>query len=271
MDELVVHLARRYSAGAESYQKYWLPVLRPMAEYLLDLLPLAEHRWILDVGAGPGSLLPAIKQRNRSVQIIAIDTSNGMLAIAPPFSNVQYSRMDARRIALRPNSIDLVILSFVLFHYPDITAGLQELMRVLRPGGAIGSAVFHTSPNFEAQQIWNEALNEWSEKAGVGVLDLDAVDNTAATNRAEKSRALFSSAGYTEIKTSEKRYAYQWEPEAYLAFRSGFGSSGAKFCSLPAESQVRLTSSVREIYSKLPARSFRYEPVILYTNAKKPA
>jgi ubiquinone/menaquinone biosynthesis C-methylase UbiE len=268
MDELVGHLARRYSAGAVSYKRYWLPLLTPMGDQLLDLLPLSDAKWLLDVGAGPGSIIPTLNRRSPSTQIIAIDISRKMLALAPTSANVHYSQMDARQIALRPNSIDVALLAFVLFHYPDIHAGLQELKRVLRPGGAIGSAVFHTSPDFEAKKIWDEAMTAEVKKTDIAVVDLEAVDNTEATNRAEKSNALFTSAGFTDIKTTEKVYVYQWDPDEYQAFRSGFGSSGEKFRSLPSESQARLTSSVRERYSKLPARSFRYEPVILYTTAK---
>jgi hypothetical protein len=179
--------------------------------------------------------------------------------------------MDASQIALRPNSIDLALLAFVLFHYPDIPAGLHELMRVLRPGGAVGSAVFHTSPDFKAKQIWDAALAEEVKKAEIAVVELDAVDKTEATNRAIKSKRLFASVGFTDIKTTEKVYVHQWDPDAYRAFRSGFGSSGAKFRSLPSESQASLLENIRESYSQLPAISFRYEPVVLYTTAKKPA
>jgi ubiquinone/menaquinone biosynthesis C-methylase UbiE len=271
MDELVRHLARRYSAGAESYKRYWLPLLTPMGEHLLDLLSWSDGEWLLDVGTGPGGLIPAINQHDPSARVLAIDISRRMLALAPISPNAHYSQMDASKIALRPDSIATVLLAFVLFHYPDITAGLQELMRVLRPGGAIGSAVFHSFLEFEASLIWDDALSAEVERADIAVRNLDAVDNTKATNRAEKSIALFASAGFTKIKAIQRDYVHQWDPVAYLAFRSGFGSSGAKFHALPSETQAKLTASVRERYAKLPARSFRFESVILYTTAIKPA
>ena len=271
MDELVRHLAKRYSAGAESYQRYWLPVLTPMGEQLLNLLPRSDGDWLLDVGTGPGGLIPSIHQHDRSTRIVAIDISKKMLALAPITPNAHYLQMDASQIALRPDSIDLALLAFVLFHYPDIPAGLLELIRVLRPGAAIGSAVFHSSPDFEAKLIWDEALAAEIKLADIAIRSLDAVDNTEATNRAKKSIALFASAGFTKISTMQRQYVYQWDPDAYLAFRSGFGSSGVKFRSLPAATQAKMTASIRERYSKLPARAFRFEPAILYTTAMKPA
>ncbi|MGD8634781.1 MAG: class I SAM-dependent methyltransferase [Anaerolineales bacterium] len=271
MDELVRHLAGRYSAGAESYKRYWLPLLAPMGEHLLDLLHWTDTKWLLDVGAGTGGLIPALNQRSPSSRIIGIDISRGMLALAPRSTNVLYAQMDARQIALRSELIDIALLAFVLFHYPDIRAGLQELMRALRPGGAVGSAVFHTSPDFEAKKIWDAVLAEEVEKTDLNVVDLNAVDNTDATNRAEKSKMFFNSAGFTEIRTTEKAYTYQWAPDAYRAFRSGFGSSGEIFRSLPVGSQAYVVSVVQERFSRLPTSAFRYEPVVLYTTAKKPA
>jgi ubiquinone/menaquinone biosynthesis C-methylase UbiE len=242
-----------------------------MGEHLLDLLPLSDTNWLLDVGTGPGGLISTIRQHIPTTQIIAIDISARMLAIAPPSTNLHYSQMDASRLALVQNRFDLALLAFVLFHYPDIPAGLRELMRVLRPGAVVGSAVFHTSPDFEAKQIWDTALAKETAKTNTTVIDLDAVDRTWATNRAEKSKALFDSAGYIDVRTTEKRFVYQWDPDAYRAFRSSFGTSGEKFRSLPIESRSRLIRSVRERYAQLPTKSFRFEPIVLYTIAKKPA
>lgn len=271
MDELVRHLAERYSAGADIYKQYWLPILTPMGKTLLDLLPVSGAKRILDVGTGPGSLIAYIHQRSPSAQIVAIDISRKMIALAPTSTNAHFSLMDASRLALDQNGFDLAVLAFVIFHYPDITAGLEELKRILRPGAVVGSAVFHTSPEFEAKRIWDAALAEEIEKTNTTAINLSAVDKTEMTNRSKKSKALFNSAGFTEISTTERAYAYQWKPDDYRAFRSGFGSSGEKFRSLPVESQTRLSNSVRESYLRLQTRSFQFEPVILYTTAKKPA
>jgi len=107
-----------------------------------ELIALSPHplvgNTVLDAGAGTGAASRAL-----AAQPIAMDLSLGMLAwdaAARPPGAVAYTRA----LPLAAQSVDDVVAAFVLNHLTDPSAGLAELARVTRPGGAVLAPVFST-------------------------------------------------------------------------------------------------------------------------------
>ena len=102
--------------------------------------PLAGHL-VLDAGAGTGAATePLVEQGARP---IAVDRSPDMLSWRagerPPAAVA-----DVRALPFRDATFDDVLAAFVLNHLTDPAAGLVELARVTRPGGAVLAAVYGT-------------------------------------------------------------------------------------------------------------------------------
>src|SRR6266849_62177 len=114
-----------------------------IAAELIALSPhsLADHT-VLDAGAGAGAASRALAAQ--PARTIAMDLSFGMLAwdaAARPPGAVA----DIRALPLAAQSADDAVAAFVLNHLTDPSAGLAELARVTRPGGAVLAAVFSTT------------------------------------------------------------------------------------------------------------------------------
>ncbi|HET6372406.1 MAG TPA: methyltransferase domain-containing protein, partial [Candidatus Polarisedimenticolia bacterium] len=152
-----VTVADRYSADAEVYEKTWAPVLRPRGKELLECLPLALARRVLDAGSGVGALLGDIQEAAPSADVFAVDCSIGMLVRAPErFPRVI---MDVLRLGFAPATFDVVVLAFMLFHLEEPQQALREVRRVLRPGGTVGTITWDGEPAFPAELAFEEELD----------------------------------------------------------------------------------------------------------------
>ncbi len=96
---------------------------------------------VLDVCCGTGDMLRAFAAgRPAPARLIGVDFAAGMLA-AGTFETggvpVQVLRADALRLPLASAAVDVVSCAFGVRNFADLQAGLNELSRVLRPGGRV--------------------------------------------------------------------------------------------------------------------------------------
>ena len=95
-----------------------------------------DDRDLLDLGCGSGYWLPTYTERARSVTGVEPDPSLLPLAQARDPA-VRVLRGSAEHIPLPDGSMDVVHARFAYFFPPGCDAGLAEVRRVLRPGGAL--------------------------------------------------------------------------------------------------------------------------------------
>lgn len=93
-------------------------------------------RDVLDLGCGSGYWLPSYTRRARSVLGVEPDRSLLPLAAARDAS-VRVLHGSAEHIPLPDAAVDVVHARFAYFFPPGCDAGLAEVLRVLRPGGAL--------------------------------------------------------------------------------------------------------------------------------------
>ncbi|RMD95949.1 MAG: class I SAM-dependent methyltransferase, partial [Calditrichaeota bacterium] len=99
-----------------------------------------EHKWILDFGCGNGAqtiLLPETSHvlaadidRADLLRLQGVLRENKIRHILP-------LQFDGDRLPVRSQSIDMAISFEVLEHVADESTALQELYRVLKPGGQL--------------------------------------------------------------------------------------------------------------------------------------
>ena len=99
---------------------------------------------ILDVATGTGDVAIAIARRIRDVQVLGVDLSEQMLAVARRKieargldGRIVLDRGDAERLAVADASVDVATVAFGVRNFGDLGAGLRELARTIKPGGKV--------------------------------------------------------------------------------------------------------------------------------------
>jgi SAM-dependent methyltransferase len=122
---------------------------------------------VLEAGCGVGAQTLPLTRRSPGAAITAIDLSAASLDLArlrlgaAGLSGVTFLQADVRRLTFADSSFDHVFVCFLLEHLRDPADALQELRRVLKPGGTItviegdhGTFVFHP-PTPASLEVWS--------------------------------------------------------------------------------------------------------------------
>jgi SAM-dependent methyltransferase len=109
----------------------------PMLSRLIDRTALAPALGltILNAGAGEGSFSPLLLAVPGVTQVVEMDYSYRVSALITSDSRQQAVAASLTEIPIKSASVDLVLCSEVLEHIDDDGSALDELCRVLAPGG----------------------------------------------------------------------------------------------------------------------------------------
>jgi SAM-dependent methyltransferase len=136
-------------AREPGHDSYW----RFHREPFLALVP-AAGRLTLDVGCGEGRVtrdLRAIGHR-----VVGVDSSTSMIAAAQEADpEGEYVKANAAALPFQNGAADLVIAFMSLMDMDDMPTAVQEIGRVLEPGGRLCAAVVHpvnTSGRFQEDE-----------------------------------------------------------------------------------------------------------------------
>jgi methionine biosynthesis protein MetW len=114
---------------------------------VIDIVSRRAPRALLDVGCGTGDIAMLIKSEMPDCQVSGVDISDEAVAKANNRGiTARVCNLDEQPIPFDKASFDLVICGEVIEHLLDPDRLLDEVHRVLRPGG---TAVF-TTPNLAA-------------------------------------------------------------------------------------------------------------------------
>jgi SAM-dependent methyltransferase len=256
-------LERRYSSDAEAYQRMWAPELLRLSRRLLPELPLERARRVLEVGAGVGSLLSGIQRAAPGAHVIGVDLARGMIARAP--EGFGRAVMDARTLAFMDRVFDVGLMAFMLFHLPQPLDGLEEMRRVLRPGGAIGTLTWGYDPSYPALDIWNEELD--AHRAAPADRRLS---RHALVDSCEKVAALLKRAGFERIRCWAGPYERRMTVDEFLAHRTSHGTSRGRFDALAGEQRASCVERARRRIEKLDDDDLVDRAEVIYAVAAAP-
>jgi 2-polyprenyl-6-hydroxyphenyl methylase/3-demethylubiquinone-9 3-methyltransferase len=109
---------------------HWLAAARAA------LVPPAQRREavLLDVACGGGLLAPHVA--GLGYRHLGIDIGRSAVRVAREHG-VQTAQGDVTRLPVRGGSCDVVVAGEIFEHVPDLDSVVQEIARVLRPGGLL--------------------------------------------------------------------------------------------------------------------------------------
>ena len=145
-------IPREYAAAAAEYDRRWARYHSASMAMLRPWLAGRDLGRVLDVGCGTGNLLPLLRESGARVAAYAgIDPSPPMLRLAADklrASGIHGAVLAAPAEALpfADGAFATAVSASTLHDWPDADAGLAEIRRVLRPGGALLLLDWHRDP-----------------------------------------------------------------------------------------------------------------------------
>jgi SAM-dependent methyltransferase len=245
----VATVAGHFSHDAPLYERYWATSMARLGQRLLERLPLDDASVAVDIGAGVGALLPAIRQSAPRAFVAGIDAAEGMIRRAP--RDFGRAVMDAGRLAIGDASVDVAVMPFMLFFLPDPAHGLGEVRRVLRPGGGLGVATWLAGANdYRAEDLWFELLDEYGAAPPAAPAKPELMDTP------EKLAGLLDGAGFTGVRTATDREPQPLTLEEFLEVHTRIGRSRRFFESLPPEDRRAMLDRAKERLAELGPEDF---------------
>ncbi len=99
---------------------------------------------VLDVGTGTALIPIEFCRQTDLVHIVGVDLAEEMLLLAKRNveaagleGRIALEKMDAKQLPFRDGEFDSVVSNSIIHHIPEPQVSLQEMLRVLRPGGML--------------------------------------------------------------------------------------------------------------------------------------
>jgi ubiquinone/menaquinone biosynthesis C-methylase UbiE len=187
-----------FDRAAESYGRVGPDLSERLGGLLLRHVNLRGDETVLDVAAGTGaSALPAARTVDTRGLVVAVDLSRAMLsqleqeASRNGLRSLVLVQMDAQALAFPDEAFDAIVCGLALDSFADKVAALEELGRVLKPGGCLTLSV--------APRWWWEQDERWQWHQGVvRALDIDIFGGDRSLGDPDELAALLQTTGFRD-------------------------------------------------------------------------
>ncbi len=231
------------------------------AAWFLPSFDAAPGMRVLDLGTGIGAMAEELHARFPGILLTGLDHSAAQLAVARERHPVaEYVRGDAAYMPFEDESFDRVHASWLLEHVPNPGAVVQEVRRVLKPGGL---ACFVEVDNATLQ---SEPLLS-SVRELMARLDTAQIAAGGDPYVGRRLKTLFEAADFSNVQVaSHTLHGSAADPAFFRAFVDEFTEIFESVDeALGPQVHHLITQAVQELRA-LPTRvgtSFSYSPVIV--------
>ncbi|MBQ9023435.1 MAG: class I SAM-dependent methyltransferase [Eubacterium sp.] len=166
---------------------------KPLRDWAFSFLEWKHAMWILDVGCGGGAAIYEMLRLSKDSMVHGIDYSADCVAAASEYNAPDlYFRAfieegDVGALPYDADKFDLVTAVETVYFWPDLSAGMKQILRVLKPGGTFAILC---------------------EVDGPERMDWDKVNFDIKVYRPEELKELLEQIGFVDVETHVKENGY---------------------------------------------------------------
>lgn len=163
--------------------------LQWVSEALCEAMDLHAAELALDIACGNGNA--SLSAARRGCRVTGIDLARRLLEQARERSKAEHVDAnlvegDAERLPFGEASFNVVLSTFGVMFAPDNQQAVDELLRVLKPGGKIGLATWWSETDVRIGDVFdryasvppaNPSVNPWKSESGLKLLFGDKVSS----------------------------------------------------------------------------------------------
>ena len=236
-----------FDVPAQAYGRFMGRFSEPLAPRFADFADLDAGQTALDVGCGPGALTSVLVERLGAGAVTGIDPSAPFVAAARDrFPSTTVEQGSAEALPFASGTFDRTLAQLVVHFMADPVAGLREMARVTRPGGAVVASVWDHAGEAGPLSTYWRAVRE---------LDPAARDESGLAGTGEgQLAALAQSAGLADVEPSSltvrvrfATFGDWWEP-----YTLGVGPAGGYVAGLDDDGRAALRERCAELLPPAP-------------------
>lgn len=134
-------IRQQYDQMSAIYDQRWSQYISNTLNFLKAWAELAPTEKVLDVACGTGEFEQLILTEHSEQNMVGVDISEKMLAIAQQklqaYPNVTLSLASAEHLPFADQSFDVIVSASAFHYFENPAIALAEMKRVLKPNGKI--------------------------------------------------------------------------------------------------------------------------------------
>ncbi|MCH7736430.1 MAG: class I SAM-dependent methyltransferase [Chloroflexi bacterium] len=195
---------------AAAWDRWWPAIekgFQSISDHMISSAAIKPGHRVLDVATGIGEpAFTAARAVGQTGRVVATDQSPQMLEIAQRRgkdlgeTNVEFREMDAEQLDFPEASFDAALCRWGLMFLPDLSAALDNLYRLLQPGGRMVAAVWSEPAKVPMLRLAGEVVRQYIDlpTPPPGAPDIFGLAGPDALQNA------FVASGFTGVTTERK-------------------------------------------------------------------
>ena len=150
----------KFSKGWKKWDELMMDFIGPMGDEIIKSINPKGNDLVLDIASGTGEPGLTIASKLNGGKVVITDLSEDMLSIANEHAknrgieNIETRACDVSELPFADNTFDSISCRFGFMFFPDMMMAAKEMVRVLKPGGRLATAVW----NVAEKNFWVTAI-----------------------------------------------------------------------------------------------------------------